>query len=137
MSVAFHCQAKEGLHARRMAWNASFYTNALRRVIMSHKGIHHVASNHSISAESPPSAFVGQLSKEELVSVVVQVPFYWQPQWTITRTDAPLLRKIEASLSIRDTQLTPPRIHGGYLYQPTLVDIDNQTPELVQDLEVE
>jgi len=137
MTVSYHCQAKEGLHARRMAWNASFYTNTFRRVIQKYGKLHHVAPGHQIGAESPASAFVGQLSNEELVSVTVTVPFYWQPQWTITDIAAETLKKFMGTLGIRDKKLSPPKINGKPAWNVTSVDIDNQTPELVQTLEVE
>jgi len=137
MSVSYHCQAKEGLHARRIAWNASLYTNTFRRVIQRYGKLHHVAPSHQISAESPASAYVGQLTNEELVSVTVTVPFYWQPQWTITDIAAEKLRKITSTMGIRDRKLSPPMIKGKPAWKVTLVDIDNQTPELVQTVEVE
>jgi hypothetical protein len=111
MTAAYHCQAKEGNQARRMAWYASWGTNAFRRIIMRQGKLHQVAMNHTISAESPPTAYVGQLSNEELVAVVVTVPFFWQPQWTI-RDPAPKLEKFDFSLSVRAAKIQPPRIKG-------------------------
>ena len=34
MTMTYHCQAKSGMTARRVAWNASFYTIQLRRIII-------------------------------------------------------------------------------------------------------
>jgi hypothetical protein len=110
-TVSFHCQGKEGLHCRRMAWYASQYTTIFRRMLMRQGGLHQVGSNHSISAESGPTAFLGKLTNEELVSVVVTVPFYWQPQWRIREPRA-LLNKIETNLRVRGFVATPFRVKG-------------------------
>jgi hypothetical protein len=111
LTVAYHCQGKEGLHCRRMAWFASQGTTMFRRMIMRQGKIFQVAMNHSITAESPPTAFTGPLASEELVSVVVTVPVFWQPQWRI-RDPAPTLQKYEFSLRVRPAQVQPPKIHG-------------------------
>ncbi len=111
LTVAYHCQTKEGTHARRIAWYASFGTNVLRRVIMRQGKLHQVAMNHTISGESDPTAYVGQLANEEMVSVVVTVPFFWQPQWVI-RDPAPLLREIRAELSVRLAKVKPFTVRG-------------------------
>jgi hypothetical protein len=83
-TVSYNCQAREGLHARRLAWYASYFTNVYRRIIMRYGKLHQIGVNHQISAESPPSAFTGPTAEGEIVSVVVTVPFYWQSQWRIT-----------------------------------------------------
>jgi hypothetical protein len=121
MSVAYHCQAKEGLVARRIAWNSSFYTNILRRVIMKEGGIFQVGMNHEISAESPASMFTGPKVSDELVAVTVNVPFYWQPQWRI-RKASELWRSMKMSIRIneptqiysagRSMALRPPMVKG-------------------------
>jgi len=82
-TVAYHCQAREGLHARRLAWNASYFTNVFRRIIMKGGGLHHVGVRHQIGPETGPTAFTGPLAEEKIVSVVATIPFYWQPQWLI------------------------------------------------------
>lgn len=82
-TIAYHCQAREGLHARRLAWNASYFTNVYRRIIMKGGGLHHVGVRHQISPESGPTAYTGALAEEKVVSSVVTIPFYWQPQWLI------------------------------------------------------
>ena len=110
-TVTYHCQGKEGLHCRRMAWYASQYTTMFRRLLMRQGGLHQVGSNHSISAESGPTAFLGKLASEELVSVVVTVPFYWQPQWRIKEPRA-LLEKIETSLKVRGHVARPFKVKG-------------------------
>jgi hypothetical protein len=120
-TMAFHCQAKEGLVARRIAWNASFYTVALRRILMRQGGLHEVSGRHDISAESGLTAFTGPKSESDLVSVVVTVPFYWQPQWRIKRA-ATLFRNVEMALNVnqaspmyspgRTMHLRPPMVKG-------------------------
>lgn len=120
-TMAYHCQAKLGTAARRVAWNASKYTNVFRRLIMRGGGLHHVAPGHQISAETPPSAFTGPTSETELVSVVVTVPFYWQDGWTITRP-AHVWRRVRIDLNVmeglplysagRSAQVRRPRING-------------------------
>lgn len=84
MTVAFHCQAREGLHARRLAWYCSYFINVYRRVIMRGGGLHHIGVDHHLGPESPPTAFTGPTSETDIISVVTTVPFYWQPQWRIT-----------------------------------------------------
>lgn len=111
LTVAYHCQTKEGTHARRMAWYASWGTNLLRRIIMRQGKIFQVAMNHAISAESPPTAFVGQLANEELVSVVVTVPFFWQTQWQI-RDPAPLMERLDFKLNLQTLRVAPPQPRG-------------------------
>jgi hypothetical protein len=99
MTVAYHCQAKEGNQARRMAWYSTYYTNMFRRMLMRQAKIHQIGSGHTISAESAPSAYVGQLSNDELVSVVATIPFYWQPQWRV-RTPAPLAERFRFNFNL-------------------------------------
>jgi hypothetical protein len=131
MTMAYHCQAREGLHARRMAWNASLYTNVLRRLLMGTNKLHHVAPSSSISAESGPTAYVGPTSEEEIVSVVVTVPFYLQPAWTI-KDPSHVLRKFDMAFRVRDTTLRPPRIKGRPAKTLTQEDHDTTPPAVVQ-----
>jgi hypothetical protein len=98
-TVSFHCQAREGLHARRIAWNVSFFINAYRRVLIKGGGLHQVGMKHTISAESPPTAFTGPQAEEKIVSVVVTVPFYWQPQWLI-RDPSVVFRRMSMTLHV-------------------------------------
>ena len=100
-TMSYHCQAKEGLVARRIAWNASYYTIILRRILMRQGGLHEVAPRHDISAESGLTAFTGPKSESDLVSVVVTVPFYWQPQWRIKRA-ATVFRNVEIALNVNE-----------------------------------
>ena len=130
MTMAYHCLAREGLQARRMAWYASYHTNVFRRLLMGRGKFHHVSPNHSVSAESSPSAYVGQLGEEEIVAVVVTVPFYWQPAWTI-KDPAVVLRKMELMFKVRDTTLRPPRIKGRPAQVVTMEDL-NAVPHVVQ-----
>ena len=122
MNMAYHCQARNGTHARRIAWNASFYTNVFRRLLMGRGKFHHVGVGHDISPESPPSAYTGQLAETEVVSVVVNVPFYWQPAWTI-KDPAPVLRSFEMTFKARNTELRPPRIKGKPAHVVTQDDL--------------
>lgn len=120
-TVAYHCQAKEGIVARRMAWNASLYTNVLARILMRVGGIHHIDAKHDISPESPPTTYTGPLAEEELVSVVVTVPFFWQVQWKI-RKPAEVWRGIRMMMNVNSVQglysagrtnkLRPPAVKG-------------------------
>ena len=120
-SMTYHCQAKEGLVARRIAWNASLYTAALRRLIMRVGGIFQVGSNHDISAESPIAAFTGPKTSDELVAVTVTVPFYWQPQWRI-RKASEVWRNMKMAFHVngvspmysaaRTNALRPPMVNG-------------------------
>lgn len=98
-TMAYHCQAREGLHARRIAWNASYFTNVYRRVLIKGGGLHQVGMKHSIGPESGPSVYTGPLSEEKIVSVVVTIPFYWQPQWII-RDPAVTFRQMSMNLGV-------------------------------------
>jgi len=97
--MAYHCQAADGITARRIAWISSWMTIALRRMIHKAGGIHHIDPRQEIGPESPPTAFTGPTAKTELVSVVVTVPFYWQFQWRITEPAA-LWRRLRVELSV-------------------------------------
>jgi hypothetical protein len=95
--------AREGLQARRIAWNASFYTNVLRRVIIRAGGLHQVGMTHDISAESSAAAYTGPTTEDEIVGVVVNVPFYWQPQWRITKP-ATVWRQMRMTMNVNAQQ---------------------------------
>lgn len=120
-SMAYHCQTKEGVVARRIAWNASYGTQILRRIIMRVGGLHEVGVRHSISAETGLTAFTGPVAESDLVSVVVNVPFYWQPQWRIRRR-ADVWRRMRMSMHVRSgvpiysagrlNKLRPPMVGG-------------------------
>lgn len=98
-TISYHCQAKEGLVARRIAWNASQYTTMFRRLIMKEAGMHHVGVQHEVGPESGLTAFTGPVSETELVSVVVTVPFYWQPQWRI-KGPSSVWRNMELAMNV-------------------------------------
>lgn len=110
-TVSFHCQGKEGNHCRRIAWYVSQYINIFRRMLMRQGKLHHVGPNHQISAETGPTAYLGKLTTEELVSVVVTVPFYWQPQWRIIEPRE-LLQKMETTLKVRKHVSRPFQVKG-------------------------
>ena len=114
-NMTFHCQGKEGNHCRRVAWYVSYYINIFRRMIMRQGQLHEVSPDHMISAESPPTAFLGKIASEELVSVVVTVPFYWQPQWFI-REPREQLEKIESTLRVRLHKPRPFSVRGRPAY---------------------
>jgi hypothetical protein len=101
MSMSYHCQAKEGMVARRLAWNASLGTIQLRRILMRVGGLHHVAPQHSISPEGPITQFTGPTVENELVEVVVNVPFYWQPQWRIRRASE-VWRRMSITMNVNE-----------------------------------
>lgn len=119
MTMSYHCQAKEDLDAHRLSWNASFFTNVFRRLIHQAGSIHHVAPNHHISAVTGATAYSGAKAENEIVAVVVTVPFYWQPQWRITKP-AELWKRMVVSLSINEArpyqtqpqQIRPPTVGG-------------------------
>lgn len=110
-TISFHCQGKEGNHCRRIAWYASLYTIMFRRMIMRQGHLHQVGPGQEISAESGPTAYLGKLTNEELVSVVVTVPFYWQPQWFI-REPRELLQQIESTVRVRMHKVRPFTVKG-------------------------
>lgn len=131
MTMAYHCQSSEGVVSTRLAWLSSLYTGALRRIIHKAGKIHHVDPRHEIGPESPPTAFTGQTSKPELVSVVVTIPFFWQPQWRITEPAA-LWRRVRVELSVLENRSfyrierrppKPPRVNGRVV---VTVPIDEQ-----------
>lgn len=142
-TVTYHCQGKEGLHCRRIAWYASQYTNVFRRMLMRYGKLHHVAPNHQISAESGPTAFLGKLASEELVSVVVSIPFYWQPQWLIIEPRE-LLKKVTSTLNVRPWRAKPLTVKGKPAYSipigqyqsfDELAEAANPTPSFSQTVE--
>lgn len=121
MSLTYHCQAREGLVARRIAWNASLHTIMLRRILMRTGGLHHVSVQHTISPEGPLTQFTGPKSENELVEVQVNVPFYWQPQWRISRPSE-VWRRMELSMNVNEVKarysagraaaIRPPMVKG-------------------------
>lgn len=121
MSITYHCMAKEGLQARRVAWNSSFYTIILRRIIMRVGGLFQVGVRHQISPESPASQLSGPSVDNRLVEVTVNVPFYWQPQWRIKRASE-VWRRMKIQMRVksvdgiysagRSNLLRPPRVKG-------------------------
>lgn len=99
-TMAYHCQAREGLHARRIAFWASYFTNVYRRLIIKGGGLHNVGTGHNIGPESGPTAYTGPLVEDKIVSVVVTIPFYWQPQWLIT-DPSETFRQVSMSLDVK------------------------------------
>lgn len=143
-TISYHCQGKEGNHCRRMAWYASYYTTVFRRMLMRHGKLHQVSPNHIISAESAPTAYLGKLTTEELVSVVVTIPFYWQPQWLIIEPRE-LLRRMETTLRVRPHRVRPFAVKGRPAYSIPMDQFSsfdeaseaaNPTPTLEQVVEL-
>jgi len=99
-TMSYHCMARNGLHARRLAWYCSYFTNVYRRVIMKSGGLHHIGVDHQISPESAPSAFTGPSADKQVIAVVTTVPFYWQPQWRI-RDPSEVFRQVRFELNVR------------------------------------
>lgn len=106
MTVAYHCQAKIGSLARRIAWYAAYGTIMFRRLIMKHGGLHQLSPALNLGSETGPSAYTGSLASEEVTSVVVTVPFFWQPQWRI-RDPAPVLAAIDVALNVLPGRVDP------------------------------
>jgi hypothetical protein len=99
-TMSYHCQAREGLHARRIAWNASYFTNVYRRILIKGGRLHQVGMKHTIAPESGPTVYTGPVSEEKIISVVVTIPFYWQPQWLI-RDPSATFRQVVVNLGIQ------------------------------------
>lgn len=97
-TATYHCQAKNGTHAKRIAWNASQYTTVFRRIIMRGGGLHNVGTQHALSPEGPITQFTGPTPDSKLVEVQVTIPFYWQPQWRIRRA-AEIFNGMELNLN--------------------------------------
>lgn len=132
-TMAYHCQAKEGLVARRIAWNASKYTNVFRRLIMRGGGLHHVAPNHEIGAESGPSVYTGPTSEEEIVSVVVTVPFYWQDGWRITKP-AHLWRKLRMTFEVEKSRFIYSAGRTNLIRRPTVKGVPVISAPIEQEI---
>lgn len=121
VTIAYHCQAKNGAMAKRVAWFAGYYTGVLRRILMRVGNLHHVSPNIAISGEGPPTAYIGPAGETNVVSVVVTVPFYWQPRWHITEPST-LWRNLRVQLSVLESGwlysadqvkgLRPPMVNG-------------------------
>jgi len=121
MSISYHCQAKTGMHARRLAWNAALWTVALRRIIMRVGGLFQVGTTPMISPEGPITQFTGPKVESELIEVIVNVPFYWQPQWRIKRKSE-VWRHMEMTMNVKSVEglysagramkLRPPMVKG-------------------------
>jgi hypothetical protein len=122
MNMAYYCQAKSGLHARRLAWNSSFYTIVLRRIIMRVGGLFQVGVQHDIGAERTATYIEGPPSvTTDIIEVPVNVPFYWQPQWRI-KDPAEVWRRLELTMNVNGVSpmysagaamaLRPPMVKG-------------------------
>jgi len=73
MTMGYHCQAKKGLHSRRVAWNASLHTVQLKRILMRVGGLFHVDSRVQVGPEGPITQFSGASAENNLVEVVAKV----------------------------------------------------------------
>lgn len=135
-SVAYHCQASEGNFASQLAWYSTYYTIMFRRILMRQGKLHHVGPNVQISAETSPTAYTGPLATEEIISVVGQVPVYWQPQWKV-RDPAPVLKKFELKLGVKQPR-TLLSFGGKPVYRTIPIEEYEETPvSLTQDVNVE
>jgi hypothetical protein len=140
MTIAYHCMAKEGVVARRIAWYASLYTNVFRRVIMRGGQLHQVSPAHEFSAESGPSAYTGPTAEVEIIAVVVTVPFYWQAQWRITKP-AELWRNLKMEFELQKANVPyrghalPPRPLMVKGHPATSSPID-RPPAFVQEMQL-
>ena len=146
MTMAYHCQSKEGLVSRRLAFFASHNTNILRRVIMRQGGLHHVGVQHELSAESPLTAFTGPVTELDLVSVVVTVPFYWQPQWRIRDQRLSLFKRIGIDLNVLQSgrqiysagrAIRPPKVKGVPVTTVPIDKFTGEPPAIVQKVVVD
>lgn len=125
MNMGYHCQAKNGIHARRIAWNAGFGTVQLKRILMRVGGLFHVDSRIQIGAEGPITQYMGPSAESPLIEVLVNVPFYWQPQWRI-KDPSEVWRRLKVTLKLDKVQpifsvsrlIKPPMLRGVPL-QPT------------------
>lgn len=142
-TMSYHCAAKEGLVARRIAWNCSFYTNVLRRVLMKSGQLHHVDVKHEISGETPPTALTGPLANHELVAVVTTVPFYWQPKWTIT-DPATLWRNLRVELTVNKirsfhvaSEFISPRWARGGVWPPEREEAEEAFSQVLSETSLE
>ena len=100
MTMAYHCQSRNDIHASRLAWNASIMTNTFRRMLIKGGKLHNVGVNHQVGAVSGPTAYTGPLSDIKSVSSVVTLPFYWQPQWIITEP-AEVWRQMSVTFNVK------------------------------------
>lgn len=99
LNMSYHCQAADGITARRIAWICSWMTTSMRLMLHRAGNIHHIDPRHSIGGESPPTAYSGPSSDVDIVSVVVTVPFHWLFQWRIT-DPTELWRRLRVELSV-------------------------------------
>lgn len=98
-TMSYHCQSRAGIHSRRVAWRASYFTNVFRRILIRGGGLHQVGVRHKIGPESGPSVYTGPLAEEKIISVLVTIPFYWQPQWLI-KDPGTVFRQFSMNLGI-------------------------------------
>lgn len=101
--MGYHCQAKKGMHARRIAWNAALATVQLKRILMRVGGLFHVDSKVSVGPEGSITQYAGPSVESPLIEVVANVPFYWQPQWRI-RKPSEVWRRLEFTLRVNEAR---------------------------------
>ena len=135
-TIAYHCQAKEGNLAANLAWYASFYTIVFRSMIQRQGKLHYVKPSPSTSAESGPTAFTGPLVSDEITSVIVHFPIFWQPKWKIT-PPAPVARQIGFSLGMRQPTV-PTNFGGKAIYRSIPIEQYTEVPVgLTQQVDVD
>lgn len=96
-TMTYNVLSREGLEAQRIAWFCAYATRVLKKSLM-RSGIHRVGEDIQIGSESPPGAIV-QPDSNEIISVSVSVPFYFQDTYTITPKDKILLKEVDSVLS--------------------------------------
>lgn len=101
MNMGYHCQAKSGMHARRMAWNAALSTVQLKRVLMRVGGLFHVDSRIQVGPEGSITQYAGPSVESPLIESIANVPFYWQPQWRISKS-SDVWRRMELTLRVNE-----------------------------------
>jgi hypothetical protein len=120
MTIAYHCQARDGLHAHRLAWWSSYFTNVYRRLIMRKGHLHQVDVKHRVTGESGATAYTGPIPNPEIVSSIVTVPFYWQPQWRIKDISETMFRGVRFTMNVTAPDVLYSAGRVGKLRQPTM-----------------
>lgn len=102
-TMTINCIAKMGIEAQRIGWIVGRHVRGLKEILL-RKGLHKVGEEVSIGPESPPGTMIVE-PDPEWIMVTVYCPFFFQWTESVTPTNLPVVRSIEAHLS---SALLPP-----------------------------
>lgn len=129
-TMTLNCLAKEGLEARRIAWQCFRFVRAFKRQLMK-TGMHRVAEEMQIGAESAPGAIIAPEVGSEIVMVSTTIPFYFQDFWAVEPADKNLLKQVVIAVTSQlnypadGTNIKAPSMRGKEIVYTERVSLDS------------